>query len=193
MLAQAEEPVDLSSVESVAYAGAPMTGVLVERCVETFAPRSFVNHYGSTEIYTYTVHGDQRAKPGCAGKPAVNARIRLLRPDDDAAPDDVVAPGEVGQIACNLASDEAFAGYWRRPDADARQIRDGWYYTGDLGRLDEDGDLWIVGRMDDMVISAGENVHPLEIEEWLVRHPAVLEAAVVGAPDPRLASAWSRA
>ena len=98
----------------------------------------------------------------------------------------MVAPGEVGQIVCSLASDEAFAGYWKRPDADARQIRDGWYYPGDLGRLDDDGDLWIVGRIDDMIISGGENVHPLEVEEWLVRHPAVLEAAVVGAPDERL-------
>ena len=92
----------------------------------------------------------------------------------------------MGQVACALSSDEAFAGYWQRPDADARQIRDGWYYPGDLGQLDADGDLYLVGRIDDMIISGGENVHPLEIEEWLVRHPAVREAAVVGEPDERL-------
>ncbi len=183
---QRERPRDVSSVRALAYAGAPMAGVLVERCVEAFAPDSFVNHYGSTEIYTFTIHGDQRAKPGCAGRPALNARIRLVEPEAGASPDAVVAPGEVGQVACALSSDEAFAGYWKRPDADARQIRDGWYFPGDLGQLDADGDLYLVGRIDDMIVSGGENVHPLEIEEWLVRHPGVDEAAVVGEEDERL-------
>jgi 2-furoate---CoA ligase len=103
-----------------------------------------------------------------------------------ASPDVAVAPGEVGQVACALSSDEAFSGYWHRPDADDRQIRDGWYFPGDLGRLDDDGDLYLVGRMDDMIVSGGENVHPLEIEEWLVRFPGVDEVAVVGEQDERL-------
>ena len=184
-LAHADAPCDVSSVRRIAYAGAPMTGVLVERCVALYDPEVFVNHYGSTEVYTFTIHGDQRAKPGCAGRPGMNERIRLIRPEPDAGPDDVVAPGEVGQIACALTSDEAFSGYWRRPDADAKQIRGGWYFPGDLAQEDADGDLWIVGRIDDMIISGGENVHPLEIEEHLVRHPAVQEAAVIGVPDER--------
>ena len=108
-----------------------MTSALVERCVEAFAPRLFVNHYGSTEIYTYSIHRDQAAKPGCAGRPALNARLRL---------------GENGEILCHMSSDEAFTGYWNRPDADEQAIRDGWYHTGDVGRLDEDGDLWLDGR-----------------------------------------------
>ena len=162
---------DLSSVETLAYAGAAMTGALVERCVEVFSPRLFVNHYGSTEIYTYAVHRDQSAKPGCAGRPALNARLRL---------------GESGEILCHLSSDEAFAGYWNRPDADEQAIRDGWFHTGDVGRLDEDGDLWLEGRVDDMIISGGENVHPLEVEDVLSRHPAVREVAVIGVPDDRL-------
>ena len=94
-------------------------------------------------------------------------------------------PGEEGQIACHLDSDEAFAGYWNRPDADAKAIRGGWYFTGDVGRVDHEGDLWIVGRVDDMIISGGENVHPLEVEEVLARHPSVRDVAVVGAPDDR--------
>jgi 2-furoate---CoA ligase len=162
---------DLSSVRALAYAGAAMTSNLVEECVEAFAPQLFVNHYGSTEIYTFSVQRDQAAKPGCAGRPALNARLRL---------------GENGEIECDLGSDEAFTGYWRRPDADAKAIRDGWYRTGDVGHIDDDGDLWILGRVDDMIISGGENVHPLEVEEVLSRHPGVAEVAVVGAGDERL-------
>ena len=176
---------DVSSVEAIGYAGAAMTGALAERVAEVFRPRIFVNHYGSTEIYTFSIHADQAAKPGCAGRPALNARLRLVRADVDAMPADTVEPGDEGQIICHLSSDEAFAGYWNRPDADAKALREGWYYTGDLGRLDEEGELWIVGRMDDMIISGGENVHPLEIEEVVARAPGVREVAVVGAPDDR--------
>jgi 2-furoate---CoA ligase len=171
-------------VDAVSYAGSAMTSALVARCVETFAPRSFVNHYGSTEIYTFSVHRDQAAKPGCAGRPSISAQLRLVTADA-ASPDDVVRPGEDGQIICRMDSDEAFAGYWNRPDADAKAIRSGWYFTGDVGRVDDDGELWVVGRVDDMIISGGENIHPLEVEDVLARHPQVLEAAVVGAPDDR--------
>jgi len=162
---------DLSSVRALAYAGAAMPSSLVERCCEVFQPRIFVNHYGSTEIYTFSVHRDQKAKPGCAGQAALNARLRL---------------GEDDEIECHLGSDEAFAGYWRRPDADEKAIRDGWYRTGDIGRIDEEGDLWVIGRVDDMIVSGGENIHPLEVEDVLARHPGVVEVAVVGAPDDRL-------
>ena len=162
---------DLSSVEVLCYAGAAMTSALVERCVEVFRPRLFVNYYGSTEIYTFSIHLDQAAKPGCAGRPSLGARLRL---------------DERGEILCHMDGDAAFTGYWNRPDADAKAIVDGWYRTGDVGRLDEDGDLWILGRVDDMIISAGENVHPLEVEDVLARHPRVAEVAVVGAADDRL-------
>ena len=141
---------DLSSVRALGYAGAAMTSTLVRRCLEVFRPEVFVNHYGSTEVYTFTIGRDQRGKPGCAGRPAVNTRLRV---------------GDQGEIAVHLSSDEAFAGYWNRPDADAKAIRDGWYHTGDTGHLDEDGDLWIDGRVDDMIVSGGENIHPLEVED----------------------------
>jgi 2-furoate---CoA ligase len=162
---------DLSSVDTLVYAGASMTSALVERCVEVFRPRNFVNYYGSTEIYCFSVHRDQAAKPGCAGRPGVNSRLRV---------------DESGEILCGMEHDEAFTGYWNRPDADEKAIRDGWYHTGDVGRIDEEGDLWILGRIDDMIISAGENIHPLEVEDVLARHPGVAEVAVVGAPDERL-------
>ena len=87
-----------------------------------------------------------------------------------------------GEIEVELGNDEAFGGYWNRPDADAKAIRDGWYATGDTGHLDEDGDLWIDGRVDDMIISGGENVHPLEVEDVLASHPGVEEVAVDRCP-----------
>jgi len=131
----------------------------------------FVNHYGSTEVYTFSIGADQRSKPGCAGRPALNTRLKL-EPD--------------GEICAHLAGDEAFAGYWSRPDADAKAIRGGWYHTGDTGHLDDDGDLWVDGRLDDMIISGGENIHPVEVEDVLASHPGVREVAVIGAPDDRL-------
>ena len=165
------ESADVSSVRALGYAGAAMTSTLVRRCAEVFGPEVFVNHYGSTEIYTFTIGRDQPAKPGCAGRPAVNTRVRLA---------------DSGEILVHLDSDEAFSGYWNRPDADAKAIEDGWYRTGDTGRLDADGDLWVDGRVDDMIVSGGENIHPLEVEEVLAAHPAVDEVAVIGAADERL-------
>ena len=162
---------DVSSVEALCYAGAAMTSALVERCVEVFRPRLFVNYYGSTEIYTFSIHRDQAAKPGCAGRPSLGARLRV---------------DEGGEILCSMDADAAFTGYWNRPDANEKAIREGWYHTGDVGRLDEDGDLWVLGRVDDMIISGGENVHPLEVEDVLAGHPRVAEVAVVAAPDERL-------
>jgi 2-furoate---CoA ligase len=164
---------DTSSVRAVAYAGSPMTSALVQRVAAVFDPEIFVNHYGSTEIYTFSIQRDQCAKPGCAGRPALHAHLRLD------------PPGE-GEILCDLSSDEAFDRYWNRPDADAKAISDGWYRTGDVGRIDEDGDLWVVGRVDDMIISGGENIHPVEVEDVLARAPGVREVAVVGALDDRL-------
>jgi len=90
-----------------------------------------------------------------------------------------------GEIIASLGSDEAFAGYWNRPDADARALREGWYFTGDMGWIDADGDLWVAGRVDDMIISGGENIHPVEVEDVLARHPNVKDVAVVGEPDEK--------
>ena len=162
---------DVGSVRALGYAGAAMPSALVRRCADVFSPEVFVNHYGSTEVYTFSIGRDQLAKPGCAGRPAVNTRMKLL---------------ETGEICVELTSAEAFAGYWNRPDADERAIHDGWYATGDTGHLDEDGDLWIDGRVDDMIVSGGENVHPLEVEDVLAAHPAVREVAVIGVADERL-------
>lgn len=101
------------------------------------------------------------------------------------SPDDTASVGAPGEVIVRLSSPEAFSGYWNRPDATAKAIHGGWYYTGDVGYWDDDGDLWVYGRVDDMWISGGENIHPLEVEDVLSMHPNVGEAAVVGRPDDR--------
>ena len=176
---------DVSSVRKLGFAGAPMTDGLLRRLVGAFRPELFVNHYGSSEIYTFTVCPDAPAKPGSAGKAGINQRIRVVR-IDAADPDDTMPANEEGEIIAALDSDESFSGYWRRPDADAKSLHAGWYFTGDVGCFDGDGDLFVTGRVDDMMISGGENVMPVEIESVLSLHPAVAEVAVAGLPDERL-------
>jgi 2-furoate---CoA ligase len=180
-------PARVASVRKLAYAGAPMLAPLTRACVEAFRPEVFVNHYGSTEIYTFSVRPGVDAKPGCAGRAGVHGKVRVVTASVDRriGPDETVAPGEKGEIIACLDSDEAFTGYWKRPDADARALRDGWYFTGDMGYLDAEGELYVSGRVDDMIITGGENVHPVEVEDVLARHPLVRDVAVVGEPDER--------
>jgi 2-furoate---CoA ligase len=175
---------DISSVRKLGFAGAPMQDGLLKRLDETFRPELFVNHYGSSEVYTFAVDQDATRKAGSAGRAGINTRIRLV-PLDAQSPDETVKQGEEGQIICELKGDEAFEGYWNRPDADAKSIREGWYFTGDTGYLDPDGDLFVSGRVDDMIISGGENISPVDIESVLSLHPLVDEVAVAGLKDER--------
>jgi O-succinylbenzoic acid--CoA ligase len=96
------------------------------------------------------------------------------------------AAGEPGEIL--VSGPVVTPGYFRRPEATAAAIHDGWLHTGDIGRLDEDGYLYVLDRRDDLIVSGGENVYPAEVEALLLRHPAVREAAVVGLRDP----AWGQ-
>ena len=176
---------EASSVRRLAYAGAAMTPALAQDLAGTLRPDVFVNHFGSTEIYTFTIGPDAAAKPGCAGRAGVFSRVRLVDPEPGAPPDALAAPGTQGQIAVSMTSPEAFGGYWRRPDADGKTIRGGWYFPGDLATADEDGDLWVAGRVDDMIVSGGENIYPGEIEDALARCPAVADVVVAGLPDDR--------
>ena len=177
---------DLRSLSRVGYAGMTMTPALIERCLAQLTPDLFVNYYGSSEIYTFTYCDHLDRKPGCAGRAGMNQVIRVVSPsrDDDIEAD--LAPGEPGEIVASMDSPEAFAGYWKRPDADAKAIQGRWYRTGDLGRFDEDGELYVVGRVDDMIISGGENIFPEEVEDVLARSRLVAGCAVVGLPDERL-------
>ena len=175
---------DTSSVRKLGFAGASMTDGLLKKLNDTFKPDLFVNHYGSSEIYTFTIDQNAVAKPGSAGKAGINQHIQVVRMNVRSAAE-LAAPGEEGEIIASLASDEAFEGYWRRPEANAKALREGWYFTGDTGFVDSDGDLFVTGRVDDMIITGGENVSPVEIESCLSLHPAVSEVAVVGLADEK--------
>jgi 2-furoate---CoA ligase len=175
---------DGSSVRKLGFAGAPMTDGLLKKLDAAFRPELFVNHYGSSEIYTFTIDQDATKKPGSAGRAGINQMIRVARLNAS-SPADLAAIGEEGEIIALLAGDESFEGYWHRPEADAKALRSGWYFTGDTGYVDADGDLFVTGRVDDMIITGGENVSPVEIESCLSLHPAVCEVVVVGLPDER--------
>ncbi len=165
---------DVSSVRALGYAGAAMTSSVVD------ALRRRLRAGGVRE----PLRLDRGLHVLDRRRPALEAGLR--RPAGRSTRGCKLEPD--GEICAHLAGDEAFAGYWNRPDADAKAIRDGWYHTGDTGHLDEDGDLWVDGRLDDMIISGGENIHPVEVEDVLASHPGVREVAVIGAADDRLGS-----
>ena len=175
---------NVTTVRKLGFAGQAMTDGLLKKLQTAFNLDLFVNHYGSSEIYTFTIEPDAPAKPGSAGKAGLNQEIRVIKLDSIDA-DDLVEGDDEGQIIAALDGDEAFEGYWKRPEADAKSLHDGWYFTGDVGYQDNDGDLFVTGRVDDMIISGGENILPAEIESVLSLHPAVGEVAVVGLADPR--------
>ena len=175
---------DTRSVRKLGFAGAPMHDALLQRLQAAFEPELFVNHYGSSEIYTFSINQRAVEKPGSAGRAGLNTRLRVVKLDQR-DPERLAAPMEEGQIIAELRSDEAFEGYHKRPDADARSLHGGWYFTGDTGYVDPDGDLFVTGRVDDMIISGGENISPVDIESVLSLHPAVDEVAVAGLHDAR--------
>ncbi|PLT32719.1 class I adenylate-forming enzyme family protein [Bacillus sp. V5-8f] len=177
---------DFSSIHSIAFSGSPMSEELIQKCDELIKPQYFVNHYGSSEIFTFTFFSDVRKKPGCAGKPGFHQRIKLINLDwEHQGITSVSTKGEIGEILVEMDSAEAFKGYWNRPDATRKAIKQGWYFTGDVGFFDEDGDLHVVGRVDDMILSGGENIYPQEVGKVLSEHPGVREVVVVGEVDKR--------
>ncbi|MBO0914791.1 long-chain-fatty-acid--CoA ligase [Streptomyces laculatispora] len=120
---------------------------------------------------------DRPRKPGSIGLPVLGVELRLVGTDGG-----VAGPGEVGELA--IRGENVMKGYWNHPDDTAGAFRDGWFHSGDLARVDEDGYYFVVDRKKDLVIRGGYNVYPREIEEVLYRHPDVTEAAVLGVPDP---------
>jgi fatty-acyl-CoA synthase len=136
--------------------------------------------FGQTEASTITFLPSEEAvlKIGSVGLPVFHGEVRIV---DKAGKD--VSPGEIGEII--IKGPTLMSGYWNRPDLTAETIRDGWLYTGDLAKTDEEGYIYIVDREKDMYISGGENVYPAEIEKLLHGHPKIFDAAIVGVPDDK--------
>jgi acyl-CoA synthetase (AMP-forming)/AMP-acid ligase II len=172
---------DLSSVRLIIDGGEKMPLPLIERVLSIFPNAWFADAYGLTETVsgdTVLDKGRSRDKLGSVGKPVPGLELRVVDADD--AP---VAPGEPGEVV--LRGPKVCKGYWRNEEATAEAIRDGWFHTGDLGFLDEDGFLFIVDRLKDVIISGGENIASSEVERAIYEHPAVAEVAVVARPDER--------
>jgi acyl-CoA synthetase (AMP-forming)/AMP-acid ligase II len=178
----------------IKYAAAKMPADELKRAVEVMG-RRLTQGYGSTETVGGVTFLSPREhdprQPGLekrlasAGKEYSNVWVAIM--DEGGR---ILPPGEVGQIV--VRSDKNFAGYWHDQDATAGAYRDGWLLTGDLGRLDLDGYLYVVDRISDMVISGGENIYPREIEEVLMSMAGVAECAIVGVPDPEWGEAvWA--
>jgi acyl-CoA synthetase (AMP-forming)/AMP-acid ligase II len=170
---------DLSSLELCLSGGAP-TPLPV---IEFFNDRgvTFQEGFGMTETApAVTVLSPQhiRSKLGSIGRPLQHVETRLVDEQDRD-----VAVGEVGELL--IRGENVFAGYWMLPEATAEAFRGGWFHSGDLGKVDEDGFITLVDRKKDMIISGGENVYPVEVEQVLVRHHAVREVAVFGVPHER--------
>lgn len=175
---------DVSSLRLGIYGAAPMPKEVLDGCIELF-DADYLQAYGMTEIGpcgTFQHPEDQLDKQGSAGVPALNHDLRVVEPDG--SPTDEVETSEVGEII--IAGPCTMREYWNRPESTAESLREvegnEWYYTGDLGYLDEDGYLYVVDRKDDMIISGGENIYPTEVEDVLFSYPEVVEVAIVGEP-----------
>ena len=171
--------VSLPTLQYVVYGGAPITPVAMQRALDTFGP-VFVQLYGQGETpMTATVMRRQDHTPdmlGSAGRPRPGIEVRIVDSDGNTCAPDV--PGELV-----VAGASVMTGYWKRPEATAETIKDGWLYTGDLGRMSADGVVWLLDRAKDMIISGGSNVYAVEVEHVLTQHPSVNEVAVIGIPD----------
>ena len=117
-------------------------------------------------------------RPGSMGKPYPGHQVDVIDPEGQVLPD-----GETGELAARINDPVMFIGYWNKPEAAGEKIKKDWFCTGDMGYRDADGYLWFVGRRDDVISSAGYRIGPGEIENCLLKHPAVLQAAVIGKPD----------
>jgi long-chain acyl-CoA synthetase len=177
---QAADQADTSSLRVCVSGGAALP-VEVLRGFERKFGCVILEGYGLSETSPVASfnHPDKVRKPGSVGTPVEGVEMRLV---DTGGRD--VPPGEVGEIA--IRGHNVMKGYWNKPEATAEAIPDGWFRTGDMGRMDEDGYFYIVDRKKEMIIRGGFNVYPREIEEVLHEHPAVAEAAVIGIPHEQL-------
>ncbi|WP_067698974.1 acyl-CoA synthetase [Nocardia jejuensis] len=171
---------DLSSIEAVMYGASPISEAVLARAMKVFPAAGFTQAYGMTELAPIaTMLGPEDHRAGrlrSAGKAVSHSEVRIVDTDGTE-----VARGTVGEIT--VRGGHVMLGYWNRPQDTAEAVRDGWMHTGDGGFMDEQGYVYIVDRLKDMIVSGGENVYSAEVENAVAGHPAVAACAVIGVPD----------
>src|SRR3954454_5849043 len=181
---QLARPRDVSSVALVSFGGAPSATETLRRAHEAFPTARLLHLYGATEtapIATGVLGVEDlldTPRARSCGQPAVGVDVEIRRDDGGRA-----AVGEVGEVV--VRGPNVTGAHWNKPEQTAAALRDGWYYTGDLGYMDDEAFVFLVDRAKDMIVTGGENVYSTEVEDVLYRHPAVGEAAVFGVPDER--------
>ncbi len=174
---------DISSIMQIIYGASPITETLLERAMAALPGVKFIQGYGQTEIsplaatltYEHLLEGRAKGRLRAAGRATFGVCLRVVDPEDRPVP-----TGSVGEIVAR--GESVMLGYWNRPEETAETLRNGWLHTGDAGWFDDDGFLYVVDRVKDMIISGGENVYSSEVENALASHPAVQQCAVIGIP-----------
>lgn len=184
---EGRETYDVSSLRGMNYGGSPMPPALIVKARQAFPKCRFFQGYGQTETAPnvsmlsdkyHDLDGPHADKLASAGQPIFTVEVKIVDAYDREVP-----PGSVGEIAAR--GPNVMAGYWNKPEETAHALRGGWMHTGDLGYMDEDGFLYVVDRVKDMIISGGENIYSAEVEKVIYQHPAVAVCAVIAIPDDR--------
>lgn len=177
---------DISSLKFVVYGASPISEAVLDRAMQAFPTAGFIQAYGMTELspivtvlsaYWHSLEGCAKAnKRRSAGRPNAVADLRVVDINDRTVPN-----GTVGEIVARGPG--VMLGYWNKPEETATALRNGWMHTGDGGYMDDDGFVFIVDRVKDMIVTGGENVYSVEVENAVARHPAVAAVAVIGIPS----------
>ena len=178
-------PEKMRSLELVLYGGGAIEPELIRHMGEAW-PAAIRHIYGTTETMCSLYNPDPVGRPASL-RPGFYSRTRAIR--IGGGPDDMLEPGEEGELIIDASADATFSGYLNRPDATAEKVRDGWYFSGDVVEVEANGDLTLRGRVDDVIRSGGENIHPEEVEAVVAAHPGVAECCLIALPDPH----WGQA
>lgn len=181
---QLMRPRQVGSLRSLSHGGSPIATEVVRRAHAAFPSTELIHAYGATEtapLVTLLRHEERLVESDLArscGQAVAGVDVRVVDPSGRDLPS-----GEIGEVI--VRGPNVMPGYWNKPEQTADALRHGWYYTGDLGAMNDQGYIFLVDRAKDMIVSGGENVYSTEVEEVLYKHPAVLEAAVFGVPDAK--------
>ena len=178
---------DTRALRQVLYGASPISEGVMKRALEAFPNAGFAQAYGMTELspcatilpaWYHTAEGQKAGKMRSGGRATLTAEVRIVDADDNEVP-----RGTVGEVC--VRGPGVMQGYWNKPELTATALRGGWMHTGDAAYMDEDGFVFVVDRVKDMIITGGENVYSAEVENAVGRHPAVAACAVIGIPSER--------